>query len=149
MRPWTRCLRVLRTVIAGLQCLRGIAKLSAVTLVSELGQLSRFGHARQLMGHAGIGSREHSSGERVCRGSIRKAANAHLRRIVTEAAWNYRQRPSIGATLAARQSGRSEAVKASAWRAQHRLHARYRALLARGKSKHKQKLINALRRCQA
>jgi transposase len=134
----------LRTVIAGLQCLRGVAKVSAVTLVSELGQLSRFGHARQLMGYAGMVSREHSSGERVRRGSISKAGNAHLRRIVTEAAWNYRHRPSLGATLLARQSGQSETVKAIAWRAQHRLHARYRALLARGKAK--QKVITALGR---
>jgi transposase len=134
----------MRTLIAGSQCLRGIAKVSAVTLVSELGQLSRFGQARQLMGYAGMVSREHSSGERVGRGSISKAGNAHLRRIVTEAAWNYRHRPSLGTTLAARQSGQSETVKSIAWRAQHRLHTRYRALLARGKPK--QKVITALGR---
>lgn len=133
-----------RAVIAGLQCLRGVAKVSAVTLVSELGQISRFGHARQLMGYAGMVSREHSSGEHIRRGSISKAGNAHLRRIVTEAAWSYRHRPNIGTTLAARQSGSSEPVKAIAWRAQHRLHARYRALLARGKTK--QKVITAVGR---
>jgi transposase len=134
----------LRAVIAGLQCLRGVAKVSAVTLVSELGQLSRFAHARQLMGYAGMVSREHSSGERVRRGSISKAGNAHLRRIVTEAAWSYRHRPNLGATLIARQSGQSEVIKAIAWRAQQRLHARYRALLARGKTR--QKVITALGR---
>jgi transposase len=134
----------LRAVIAGLQCLRGVAKVSAVTLVSELGRISRFAHARQLMGYAGMVSREHSSGERIRRGSISKAGNAHLRRIVTEAAWSYRHRPSIGTKLAARQSGSSDPVKAIAWRAQHRLHARYRALLARGKTK--QKVITALGR---
>ena len=131
-----------RTVIAGLQCLRGVAKISAVTLVSELGQISRFAHARQLMGYAGMVSREHSSGERIRRGSISKAGNAHLRRIVTEAAWSYRHRPNIGKTLATRQCGSSDTVKAIAWRAQHRLHARYRALLARSKTK--QKVITAL-----
>ena len=134
----------LREVITGLQSLRGVAKISAVTLVAELGQISRFDHARQLMGYAGIVSREHSSGRSVRRGSISKAGNAHLRRIVTEAAWSYRHRPNIGATLAARQSGSSEAVKAIAWRAQHRLHARYRALL--GKGKNKQKVITAVGR---
>ncbi len=134
----------LREVIAGLQSLRGVAKISAVTLVAELGQISRFGHARQLMGYAGIVSREHSSGQSVRRGAISKAGNAHLRRIVTEAAWSYRHRPNIGATMAARQRSSSEAVKAIAWRAQHRLHARYRALLAKGKNK--QKVITALGR---
>jgi transposase len=133
-----------QAVIAGLQCLRGVAKVSAVTLVSELGQVSRFAHPRQLMGYAGMVSREHSSGERIRRGSISKAGNAHLRRIVTEAAWSYRHRPNVGTTLAARQSGSSETVKAIAWRAQHRLHGRYRALLARGKTK--QKVITAVGR---
>ncbi len=134
----------LRAVIEGLQSLRGVAKISAVTLVAELGQLSRFEHPRQLMGYAGMVSREHSSGERVQRGSISKAGNAHLRRIVTEAAWAYRHRPAVGPGLAVRQCGQSEAVKAIAWRAQHRLHARYRALLARGKTK--QKVITAVGR---
>jgi transposase len=134
----------LQAVIAGLQCLRGVAKVSAVTLVSELGQLSRFAKARQLMGYAGMVSREHSTGQSVRRGPISKAGNAHLRRIVTEAAWSYRHRPNLGATLSARQGGQSETVKAIAWRAQHRLHDRYRALLAKGKTK--QKVITALGR---
>jgi len=133
-----------RAVVAGLQCLRGVAKITAVTLMSELGQLSRFARARQLMGYAGIVSREHSSGQRVCRGSISKAGNAHLRRLVVEAAWAYRHRPHVGVPLAARQSEQSEAVKAIAWRAQHRLYGRYRALLGRGKSK--QKVITAVAR---
>jgi transposase len=133
-----------QAVIAGLQCLRGVAKISAVTLVSELGQLSRFGGARQLMGYAGMVSREHSSRPRVRRGSISKAGNAHLRRIVTEAAWSYRHRPNLGATLIARQSGQSETIKAIAWRAQHRLHGRYRALMVKGKIK--QKVITAIGR---
>lgn len=134
----------LREVIAGLHSLRGVAKILAVTLVAELGQISRFDHARQLMGYAGIVSREHSSGQSVRRGSISKAGNAHLRRIVTEAAWSYRHRPNIGTTLAARQGGSSEAVKAIAWHAQHRLHGRYRALLAKGKNK--QKVVTAVGR---
>ena len=134
----------LRAVIAGLQSLRGVAKVSAVTLVSELGQLSRFEHPRQLMGYAGIVSREHSSGERVSRGTISKAGNAHLRRIVVEAAWSYRHRPAVGGALKARQVGASEIVTAIAWRAQHRLHERYRALMGRGKTK--QKVITAIGR---
>lgn len=133
-----------RAVIAGLQCLRGVAKITAVTVVSELGQLSRFEHARQLMGYAGIVSREHSSGQRISRGSISKAGNAHLRRIVTEAAWSYRHRPALGKGLKARQGGCGETVKAIAWRAQHRLHERYRALTGRGKNK--QKVITAVAR---
>jgi transposase len=125
----------MRAVIDGLQSLRGVAKVSAVTLVAELGQLSRFAHPRQLMGYAGIVSREHSSGERIRRGAISKTGNAHLRRIVVEAAWSYRHRPAVGAVLAVRQKNAPAAVTAVAWKAQHRLHARYVRLLGRGKSK--------------
>lgn len=61
-----------------------------------------------------------------------------------EAAWAYRHRPSIGSALAARQRGQADALKSIAWRAQHRLHERYRALLAKGKCT--QKVITALGR---
>jgi transposase len=123
----------MRAVIEALQALRGIARISAVTLVAELGQLSRFARPRQLMGYSGAVSREHSSGERIRRGAISKAGNAHLRRIVIEAAWAYRHRPAIGKTLAARQREQRPAVTEMAWKAQHRLHNRYRKLTARGK----------------
>jgi transposase len=131
-------------VMAALQALRGIAKISAVTIIAELGQLSRFAQPSQLMGYSGIVSREHSSGEKVRRGAITKTGNAHLRRIVIEAAWAYRHGPARGPTLRKRQEGLSEEVKAIAWKAQHRLHDRYRALL--GKGKEKQKVVTAVGR---
>ena len=125
----------LRTVIEALQSLRGIAQLSAVTIMAEVGELSRFEHPRQLMGYSGAVSREHSSGERIRRGAISKAGNAHLRRIVVEAAWAYRHRPAVGKTLAVRQRRSHPSVIALAWKAQHRLHQRYARLIARGKCK--------------
>jgi len=134
----------MRAVIEALQSLRGIAKVSAVSIMAELGQMSRFEHARQLMGYSGAVSREHSSGPCIRRGAISKAGNAHLRRIVVEAAWAYRHRPAVGATLLARQRDQSEEIKAMAWKAQHRLHARYTKLLAKGKLK--QQVITAVGR---
>ena len=133
----------LREVIQALQALRGIAQISAVTIVSELGQISRFGGARELMGYSGAVPSE-DSGKRVQRGAITKTGNAHLRRVVVEAAWAYRHRPAIGATLRKRQEGMQEEVKEIAWKAQHRLHKRYRSLTARGKSQ--QKIVTALGR---
>jgi transposase len=124
----------MRQVIAALQSLRGVAQVSAVTLVAELGEISRFAHPRQLMGYSGVVSREHSSGERVRRGSISKAGNAHVRRIVLEAAWAYRHRPAIGQALAQRQRGQPARITQIAWRAQQRLYDRFRKLNARGKS---------------
>ena len=123
----------MRAVIEALQGLRGIAQISAVSIVAELGELSRFEHPRQLMGYSGAVSREHSSGERIRRGAISKTGNAHLRRIVVEAAWAYRHRPAVGQTLAVRQRRCSAAVTELAWKAQHRLHQRYARLMARGK----------------
>jgi transposase len=134
----------MRAVIQALQSLRGIAKISAVSIVAELGEISRFDKPRQLMGYSGAVSSENSSGERTQRGAISKAGNAHLRRIVVEAAWSYRYRPNIGAGLAARQTDSSEEVKEIAWKAQHRLHSRYSKLLAKGKTK--QKVVTAVGR---
>ncbi len=123
----------MRAVIDALQALRGIARVSAVTIVAEVGQLSRFARARQLMGYSGLGASEDSSGTRTRRGGITKTGNAHLRRIVVEAAWAYRFRPAVSGALRTRQASLREDVKGIAWKAQHRLHARYRKLLGRGK----------------
>jgi len=75
-------------VVKGLQALRGIAELSAVTIVAELGNITRFDTARQLMGYSGAVPSEVSSGQRTRRGSITKTGNAHLRLIVVEVAWS-------------------------------------------------------------
>lgn len=127
----------MKAVIEGLQALRGIAQVTAVTIVAELGEVSRFTSARQLMGYGGIVASEHSSGESTRRGGITKTGNAHLRRVVVEAAWAYRHRPTIGETLRRRQQRVSEEVREIAWKAQHRLHQRYQKLTARGKVKGK------------
>jgi transposase len=124
-------------VVRGLQALRGIAEISAVTIVSELGTLSRFENARQLMGYSGAVPSENSSGKRVQRGSITKAGNAHLRRIVVEAAWSYRLRPGIGPRLRKRQEDVPEEIKEIAWKAQIRLSKRYARLAAAGKDQRK------------
>jgi transposase len=134
----------MREVIEALQALRGIAEISAVTIVSELGQISRFAGARELMAYSGTVASENSSGKRVQRGGITKTGNAHLRRVVVEAAWAYRHPPALGATLRKRQEGLREEVKEIAWKAQHRLHKRYRSLAARGKNP--QKMVTAVGR---
>lgn len=123
----------MRAVIDALQALRGIARLSAATIVAEVGTLSRFASPRRLMGYSGAVASEGSSGERTRRGGITKTGNAHLRRIVIEAAWAYRHPPAVGPTLRKRQTASSPEVKAIAWKAQHRLYGRYRKLTGKGK----------------
>ena len=77
----------MRAVIEALQALRGIAQVTAVTIVAELGQISRFVKAGQLIGYSGLVPSEYSSGEGKWRGAITKTGNAHLRRVIVEAAW--------------------------------------------------------------
>jgi transposase len=124
-------------VVAALQALRGVALVTAVGLVAEIGDLSRFEHPRKLMGYLGLVPAERSSGERVRRGSITKTGNAHARRLLTEAAWSYRHKARIAAAALKRQQELSENVRATAWKAQLRLSKRFSALEQRGVQRNK------------
>jgi transposase len=127
----------MQEVIRGLQALRGIAEISAVTVVAELGRISRFENARQLMGYSGAVPSENSSGQRQQRGAITKTGNAHLRRIAIEAAWSYRLKPAVGPVLRKRQEDLPDEIKEMAWKAQLRLHKRFARLAAAGKDPRK------------
>ena len=97
--------------------------------------LSRFATPRQLMDYSGMVASEFSSGNRIQRGAITKTGNAHLRRVVVEAAWAYQRRPWVGGYLAKRQKGLDPTIIDIAWKAQHRLCGRYQRLATRGKNK--------------
>jgi transposase len=120
--------------VARLRCFRGIDDLTALTIAVELGDATRFPAARQVMGFTGLVPSEYSSGASQKRGGITKTGNAHLRRVRVEAAWPYRHRPAVSHRLRIRQHAAPPAAIRVAWSAPHRLHARYRRLLARGKS---------------
>lgn len=119
-------------VVAALQAMRGVALVTAVGIIAEIGDLSRFDHPRKLMSYLGLVPSQQSSGDRVRRGSITKTGNSHARRLLIEAAWNYRHKARIGREALQRQDQLSEAVRATAWKAQLRLTKRYTALTARG-----------------
>src|SRR6202451_1086414 len=128
----------MQAVIQGLQALRGVAHISAVTIASELGNISsRFESARKLMGYCGVFPSEDSSGKRIRKGGITKSGNAHLRRIVVESAWSYRHLPRVGEKLRKRHEGIPAEITEIAWKAQNRLHKRYMTLMARGKEQRK------------
>ena len=120
------------SVVKALQALRGIDQISAIGLVAETGDVGRFAHPRQLMAYLGLVPCEHSSGERVARGSITKTGNAHARRLLTEAAWSYRFQPRIGYRAQRRAEELPQAIRDIAWKAQLRLSARFARLRARG-----------------
>ena len=128
----------MQELIRGLQALRGVAHISAVTIASELGNItSRFESARKLMGYCGVFPSEDSSGKRIRRGGITKAGNAHLRRIVVESAWCYRHLPRVGEKLRKRHQGVPAEITEIAWKAQHRLHKRYMTMMNAGKDQRK------------
>jgi len=124
-------------VVAALQAVRGVSFLTAVALVAELGDLTRFRHPRELMAYLGLVPSEHSSGPTVRRGAITKAGNPHVRRLLAEAAWAYQGIPRIGRQHAYRQEALPNVVCDIAWKAQLRLTIRFRRLVARGKAKPK------------
>jgi transposase len=128
----------MQEVIRGLQALRGVAHISAVTIAVELGNItSRFESARGLMGYSGAFPSEDSSGKRIRRGGISKSGNAHLRRIVVESAWSYRHLPRVGEKLRKRHQGVPAEIIEIAWKAQNRLHKRYMTLMNAGKDQRK------------
>ena len=124
-------------LVAALQALRGVSFITAIGLVAELGDLTRFGQPRELMAFLGLVPSEYSSGPNVRRGGITKAGNPHVRRLLAEAAWAYQGIPRIGRQQLYRQEALPKVVCDIAWKAQLRLTGRFRRLVARGKAKPK------------
>jgi transposase len=130
--------------VRALMSFRGFQEVAAMTEISELGDLSRFAHPRQLMGYLGLVPTESSSGERRSQGGITKTGNGHARWMLIECASHYSHAPMVSPQLSARQAGQSREVKAIAWRAQNRLNHRFKRLAARGL--HRNKVVVAVAR---
>jgi transposase len=122
-----------REPVGWLRCFRGIDTLGAMILLAELVDFQRFRTPRELMAYVGLVPSEYSSGDTHRQGRITKAGNAHVRRILVEAAWHYRHGPRLGRAIALRIQHQPHDVVAHAWKAQQRLHRRYRHLVGHGK----------------
>jgi len=122
-----------KPVVLALMTLRGIQTINAMTLLAELGDLSRFTNPHQLMSYLGLVSSEDSTGDKRRQGGITKAGNEAGRRALIEAAQHYRLPARLTPSIQARQHGQSQAVRAIAWKAQQRLHGRYHHFKAKGK----------------
>lgn len=114
--------------VATLRCFRGLDTTSAMVLVTELHGFERFESAPQLMAYLGLTPSEYSSGGSRKQGSITKAGNTHVRRILVEASWNYRHKPRVGAGLTKRRAGQSPATIEIADKAMRRLHNRWTSM---------------------
>ena len=126
---------VLAPVVEALMALRGIKLITAMTVMAELGDISRFDSPRQLMSFLGLVPSERSSGQTSHRGGITKTGNRHVRRVLVETGWCYRFPARKTAYLQRRAEKCSGTVQAIAWKAQKRLCGRYTHLVERGKLK--------------
>jgi len=121
-------------VVRALMSLRGFQILNAMTIVAEVGDLSRFTDPRSLMHFLGLTPSEHTSSDKRVLGGITKCGNAHGRRVLTEAAWHYRLKPLVSEAMQKRQEHQKKEVRLIAWKAQQRLHKRFKQLAVRKKS---------------
>jgi transposase len=122
-------------VVKALMSLRGVAVLTAATLVAELGDLHRFATAPQLMSYLGLCPSEHTTGSDRQQGGITKLGNGIARKAIIEAAWNNSRPARVSRTVLARQEGLPKPVVEAAWKAQTRLHQRYQHLAGVGRKK--------------
>jgi len=135
-RPW-------RAPVEALCCFKGIKTLTAMTIMSEIGDIRRFRSPRQLMGYTGLMPAERRSGDRQRRGPITRAGNRYLRRVLVESAWTYSKRACSDLILNRRRMGQDPGVVAIAVRAQHRLQRRHYHL---SRTKHTNKATTAVAR---
>jgi transposase len=129
---------------SALMAFKGMQMLTAVTLIAEIGDVTRFAHPRQLMAYLGLTPGQYSSGEKVRLGGITKCGNHHARWFLIECAQHYTKPPKVSMSLSVRQEGLSARIREISWNAQSRLYQRYGALVAHGKCR--QKAITAIAR---
>ena len=123
----------LSDLVTALMAMRGLDLVSASAFLAEMGDLSRFATARELMGYLGLVPSEQSTGDKVKRGGITKTGNRRARRILVECSWSYRHPPRVGKEKLAKVAAAPREAREIAWKAQHRLTCRYRALIRNGK----------------
>ena len=131
-------------IVRALMACKGFKEVAAMTIISELGDLRRFDHPKQLMAFLGLVPSENTTGNRRRQGGITKCGNSHARWMLVECSQHYRKAPKVSIALTTRQVGQPRKVKELAWRMQNRLHSRYVKLKMRGKKENK--IIIALAR---
>ena len=132
-----------RERVKALRCYRGIETLTAMTLVTELGDIRRFGHPRQLCSYAGMELVEYSSGGHERRYRMSKMGNRHVRTSVVEACQLASLMPKVGKALKVRRNGASAKCVEIADRCMKRLYQKSQRLLRKGKMANKVKVACA------
>ena len=133
--------------VRALQAMKGFQRVAAMILVSELGEVHRFAHPRQVMAYLGLVPTENTSSDKRRQGRITKCGNAHARWLLVECAQHYAAPPKVSKELSRRQQGQPREVRAISWRAQNRLHHRYTRLLGRRLQRNKAMVAIARELC--
>jgi transposase len=137
----------LAPAVRALMAMKGFQTVAAMILVSELGEVHRFGHPRQVMAYLGLVPTENTSSDTRRQGHITKCGNAHARWLLVECAQHYATPPKVSQHLSRRQEGQGQEVRAISWRAQNRLHHRYTRLLGRHLQRNKAMVAIARELC--
>jgi transposase len=137
----------LKSAVEALMAFRGFQLVAAMITVSELGDIHRFAHPRQLMTYLGLVPTESSSGPRQRLGAISRCGNSHQRWLLTECAEHYALPPKVSKELSRRQEGQPPEVRALSWKAQNRLYLRFNRLLSRRLQRNKAKVAIARELC--
>ena len=133
--------------VRALMAMKGFQTVAAMILVSELGEVHRFAHPRQVMAYLGLVPTENTSNDKRRQGRITKCGNAHARWLLVECAQHYAAPPKVSAHLSRRQQGQNEQVRRISWRAQQRLHRRYTRLSSRRLQRNKAMVAIARELC--
>jgi transposase len=137
----------LAPAVRALEAMKGFQTVAAMILVSELGEVHRFAHPRQVMAYLGLVPTENTSSDKRRQGRITKCGNAHARWLLVECAQHYAAPPKVSKELSRRQQGQPSEVRAISWRAQNRLHHRYTRLLGRRLQRNKAMVAIARELC--
>jgi transposase len=122
-----------KEVVGLLRCFHGIETLTAITTITEMFEFARFSRPGELMSYLGLTCSEDSSGQTQRRGSITKAGNKRVRRLLVETSWHYRHPCKVSKALRMRRKNQPQWAIDIADRAGHRLRKRYRYLINSGK----------------
>lgn len=137
----------LKPAVDALMAFRGFQLVASMITVSELGDIHRFEHPRQLMTYLGLVPTESSSGPHQRQGPISRCGNGHQRWLLTECAEHYAMPPKVSKELSRRQEGQPDSVRQLSWKAQNRLHLRFMKLLGRRLQRNKAKVAIARELC--
>ena len=111
-------------LVRRLGCLRGVATLTGFALAVEIGDWHRF-TGKTIGAFVGLVPSESSSGASRVQGPITKTGNAHVRRLLVEAAWHHRARYVAGTTMRDRWALATPAARARGDAGNRRLHDRW------------------------